>query len=69
MMATYQEQLAKLAEKRAKADRAEQTFDRMCGSIADVLLPYIENKTLTHDQASDLMVKIVKAVLASAEKP
>lgn len=63
-MATYQEQLARLAEKRAKEDNAERQFDRMCGSIADVLMPYIQDKTLTDDQAADLMVKIVKAILS-----
>lgn len=67
-MATYQEQLAKLAEKKAQSERAERGFDVMCGRIADVLLPYIQDKTLTHDQASDLMVKIVRAVLSMADQ-
>lgn len=61
-MANYQEQIEK--NRKAKSDVAERAFDRMCGNIAEVLLPYIEDKTLTNDQASALMVKIVRAVLS-----
>ena len=62
-MATYQEQIEANRQKAVKADRAKKVFDRMCGSIADVLMPYIQDNTLTQDQAADLMTKLVKAVL------
>lgn len=65
-MATYQEQLEAARLRRAKAYDAERKFDQMCGAIA--LLPYIEAKTLTEDQAADLMVKVVKAVLSIEEE-
>ena len=67
-MATYQEQIEAARRKRVQSDVAEQSFDRMCGRIADVLLPYIEDGTLTHDKAADLMVKLVRAVLTLGEK-
>jgi len=65
-MATYQEQITRLKQQKARRDVAEVAFDRMCASIADVLMPYIEDKTLTQDQAAELMTKIVKAVLSIA---
>src|SRR5687767_4887660 len=66
-MATYQEQIEAQRRRRERADGAERSFDRLCGAVADVLLPYIENKTLTHDQAAELMVKIVKAIISVAD--
>lgn len=68
-MATYQEQIEKNRQLKAKSDVAERSFDRMCANIADVLFPYIEDKTLTHAQASALMVKIVRAVLSMGASP
>jgi hypothetical protein len=63
-MPTYQEQIEANRLKRLKSEAVDRSFERMCGSIADVLLPYINDKTLTDDQAADMMVKIVKAVLS-----
>ena len=64
-MATYQEQLAKLAEEKARRDKGEAAMDRFCEVLADCLMPLIEAGTITQDQAAAVMTAIVRGSISA----
>lgn len=51
-MATYQEQLSRLAKQK-------DALENVAGAIADALMPHINAGRLTVQQASDIMLKII----------
>lgn len=59
-MATYQEQLARLSEERAKREKQESAFDAFVNVLADCLMPLIEAGEITQDQAAKVMTAIVR---------
>lgn len=59
-MATYQEQIAAAKEKR----EAEAAY----GWLADSLMPLIEKGTITQNQASEVMIAVLRGLVKESDR-